>query len=183
MDNPAFIKKDPFGQQYNMHELEAYKKGYRYIDGDVVSPYGRRLKLSLTTTGYLKFSIRTGSRSDGTSKKKTVLVHRLVAHQKYGDRIYSRCVVRHLDGVCTNNDPGNVVLGSQLQNIMDINPADRRYKSLVAAKAQRRFSDSEIRKIRAEHHSYKETMEKWGISSKGTLHHILNHEYSTRMAG
>ena len=183
MDNSAFTKKDPFGQQYNMNELEAYKKGYRCFDGCVISPYGRKLKLSLTTTGYLKFSIRTGSRSDGTSKKKTVLVHRLVAYQKYGDQIYRQCVVRHLDGDCINNDPGNIVLGSQLQNILDINPADRRHKSMVAAKAQRRFTDSEIRVIREEHHSYKETMEKWGITSKGTLHHILNHEYLTRKAG
>lgn len=183
MDSSAFIKKDPFGQQFNMNELEAHKKGYKYIDGCVVSPYGRKLKLSFTTTGYLKFSIRTGSRSDGTSKKKTVLVHRLVAYQKYGDRVYNRCVVRHLDGDCTNNDPGNIVLGSQLQNILDINPADRRYKSLVAAKAQRRFTDSEIIAIRAGHHSYKKTMKKWGITSKGTLHHILNHEYATRMTG
>jgi len=183
MDNSAFIKNDPFGQQYNMNEMEAFKKGYRCIDGCIISPYGRKLKLSLTTTGYLKFSISTGSRSDGTRKKKTVLVHRLVAYQKYGDRIYRRCVVRHLDGDCINNDPGNIAIGSQMQNILDMNPEDRMHKSLVAANARRIFSDPEIKKIRAEHRSYKKTMGKWGISSKGTLHHILNHEYKSSNAG
>jgi hypothetical protein len=183
MDNLVCTKKDPFGQQFNMKEQEAYEKGYRYISGCVVSPHGKKIALSLTPTGYLKFSIRVGSRSDGTSQRKAVMVHRLVAYQKYGKMIYGRLVARHKDGNKQNNEPDNIFLGSQKQNMQDIAKEDRMEKAIVAATSIRRFTDTEIQEIRNNHTTYKETMQRYGIKSKGSLWEILNRDYVTKKAG
>lgn len=156
----------------------AYLKGYRAVDGKIISPYGRILKLGLDKTGYLKFYIYIGN-----NLRDEVYVHRLVAYQKYGNKMFnSDLVVRHLDGNRTNNKDNNILLGTQTDNLMDRPEASRMKHSIHAATKLRKFTDKEMDEIRIFHSgSYKDTMEMFSISSKGTLHRILNKEYKTKV--
>jgi hypothetical protein len=64
-------------------------------------------------------------------------------------------------------------------------PKERRLKEAIDASTHvRKFTDKEMEQIREEHaeyRSYNYIMNKWGITSKGTMHHILNHNYVTEV--
>lgn len=60
--------------------IYAYNKGYRVVDGKVISPItGKPRVLKQTDFGYFAFSI---------TNKRSIKVHRLVAYQKYGNKIF-----------------------------------------------------------------------------------------------
>ena len=93
--------------------VEASEKGYTVKDdGRLISPGGRQLKLQLYEnrpgrTQYYYFG-------SGSSKVK---VHRLVAYQKFGKRIFEPGVqVRHLDDNSLNNSWDNIGIGTQVDN-------------------------------------------------------------------
>lgn len=164
--------------------LVAYEKGYRVNDGEVISPFsGRPRKLCMDTRGYPRFSVRV--RFNGCWETEDVLVHRLAAYQKFGEKIFEPGIeVRHLDNDKLNNLFHNIDIGTPHQNSMD-RPEDRRFKESVDASTHlRKFTDREIEEIRKDHallRSYKMVMEKWEITSKGTLHYILNNNYVTKV--
>lgn len=106
---------------------------------------------------------------------RNVAVHRLQAFQKYGDLLYQDGVeVRHLDGNAENNSHENIVIGTHQQNIMDIPKQVRVKKALHASSFIRKYDKEKVIEFFQECKSYKKTMEKFSISSKGTLHFILN---------
>lgn len=154
-------------------ERTAYRKGYRVSeDGKTVtSPYrDEPCNPSMRDDGYPWFSVRTDS---GISRRCTV--HRLQAYQKFGERIYEAgIVVRHMDGNRENPAAANIEIGTSRDNQMD-RPADelRRY-ALNASKAHQKYDPSAVRAFFAVCRSYKLTQAQFGISSKGTLHYILN---------
>jgi len=185
------------------HLLDAYAKGYRVVDGNVFTPGGRQLTLRVQRTrgrGYLDFSARLYSRAV-SKHSHHICVHQLVAYQKFGDAVFEPgIVVRHLDGDCRNNLPDNIALGTDHDNYMDRPPEDRMQHACIAATHKRKFSDEQMEKIRAffveatawdaEHRrrgsktvpsAFERTMTEFGISSKGTMHHILQHDYKTRV--
>lgn len=97
---------------------EAYKKGYRVVDGVVITPLG--YSLVLVGRRYLRFSTKT------INGIYPVHVHRLVAYQKYGDKLFEKGIqVRHLDGDRFNNLEHNIALGSQRDNCFDIPKEER----------------------------------------------------------
>ena len=90
--------------------------------------------------------------------------------------------VRHLDGDSLNNEYTNITIGTNTKNQLDKPPEVRLSIAINASNKIRRFSDKELETIREFHsysNSYKETMETFGIKSKGSLHYILNTKYQT----
>jgi hypothetical protein len=154
-------------------EIEAYNMGYRVTQkGQVISHRGTLLKLSVGKGNYLLFYYRSKTRKKMVSLK----VHRLQAFQKYGHDLFEEGVVtRHKDGDSQNNYWENILIGSQSENIMDIPEHIRIEKALHATSFCRKYDKDEVINYHnAYGKSYKKTMAHFGITSKGTLHYILN---------
>lgn len=106
---------------------------------------------------------------------KQVAIHRIQAFQKYGNLLYQDGIeVRHLDGNSENNSHENIVIGTHQENIMDIPEQVRIKRALHASSFLRKYDKEKVTEFFEECKSYKKTMEKFSISSKGTLHFILN---------
>jgi len=155
-----------------MKERIAHSKGYRVTrNGVVLSRRGAR-KCSFNTSRdvpYKKFNIRI----DG--KNTNIKVHRLQAFQKYGDKIYEDyMVVRHLDGDSLNNSWDNIAIGTRSQNMMDIPAESRKDKAMHATSFVRKHDKATIIEYYSKCGSYAKTMQKFGITSKGTLWFVLN---------
>jgi hypothetical protein len=117
--------------------------------------------------------IRTSLKVEG--KNKMLFAHRLQAYQKYGDAIYSKGIlVRHLDGNKTNNHINNIAIGSNRDNMMDRSKEERTLHANNASKKTIKYNRNEVIQYYEEcGRSRKKVMEKFGISSGGTLHYIL----------
>lgn len=157
---------------------EAINKGYSIdTNGNVFGPRGI-VKLRKATHGYYVFSY-----NGGRFKTITISVHRYQAFHKFGDKIFEKGLsVRHLDGDELNNEWGNLELGTHSENMMDKPQQQRLSHAIDSSTHIRRFSDQEVGEIRdfyKKKKSYKETMEKFGIASKGSLHFLLNNQYQT----
>ena len=159
----------------------AHEKGYRVVNGQLLSPGGKPLAVTLKDGKYQRFTLKISKRD-----RRIIYVHRLVAYQKYGNKLFEKGIeVRHKDGNSFNNNNDNILLGTRSENQMDIPESERKQIRLVgrkaAQKALRKFSRTELEEIRAYHskvRSYKKTMEKFGITSKGSLHYMLNADYT-----
>lgn len=159
--------------------LEAYNKGYRIEkDGEAYSMHGQ-LNVNYDSHGYKVFYVGIGERR--TSK---VYYHRLVAYQKYGNEIFKKGMVcRHLNGNKLDNSFDNIAIGTQRDNAFDRPQEERISHAILASNNTRRFSDEEMKLLKEFYQktkSYKLTMEKFNISSKGTLYNMLNKEYVTK---
>lgn len=120
--------------------LYAVSKGYKVNEaGEILNPEGKKLKGGITNTGYLHIKVAVGH----------ILIHQLVAYQKYGDEyLYDeRLVVRHLDGSPLNNSIENISIGTQKENMLDVP------KEIRINKAKKANSGEALRKK-------KETFEK-----------------------
>lgn len=150
--------------------LAAIAKGYSVDKQGNVWYNGNLRVLKNNNRGYLQFGIRC----DGEKRPQNVPVHRLQAYQKFGDKIFeSGIVVRHLDGNSLNNNFDNIEIGTQQENMMDIPVEQRISHAKHAAATQIKYDADEIKKYHAEVKSYAKTMERFNITSKGTLFHIL----------
>ncbi len=161
--------------------LHAYEIGYRCDrQGNMTSKKGN-INPYLDSRGYYCFSVKVPNLKKNSM---SVSVHRLQAYQKYGDEIFGENIhVRHLNGNPLDNSYDNILIGSSSENSLD-RPKHSRIKNAINASNKiRRFTDSEILEIKKFHKenksTYKETMSKFNISSKGSLHYILNTEYVT----
>lgn len=165
----------------------AYDKGYRVLDNGSVRGITKFLKLQIRTNKFkqnnkiyqlYKFSIRSDK-----GKRIEVFVHKLQAYQKFGNAVFQKNIeIRHLDGNSLNNTPENISIGTSSENTLDIDPKIRHKNAINASTQIRKFTDQEMTVIKNFHNgSYKKTMEKFNISSKGTLHYILNTKYQTKV--
>lgn len=170
-----------------MKRLEeiAYEKGYRVSkDGQPLNPDGIPLRGTLSgrkNMRYLAVAIKY-SDCDGRKLKKNCPVHRIQAFQKFGHAIYGDgVVVRHLDGNQFNNSYENILIGTVSDNIMDMPSEQRREKARLASKCSplryQKDAIDAIKKDREDGMTYKELMQKYGISSKGTISYICHHDY------
>jgi hypothetical protein len=152
--------------KYTKYIIEAYNRGYRINDeGCAISPHGKVLKPLCASNGYLRFNIRINK------VHGSVFYHRLMAYQKYGELLFASDCVRHLNGDSHDNSYDNIEIGSWSDNMMDI-PKEIRVRKSINANIKYKNID-EIRNYYNNCKSYKETMERYGISSKGTLYYIL----------
>lgn len=153
-------------------ETIAWEKGY-YVNGlgEVFNKKGNKLKLT-AYNGYYQFSIRV------KSKKYRIKVHRLQAYQKFKDMIYDpTLVIRHLNGDSFDNSFNNIGIGTHHDNTMDISRDIRLQLAMNASKKAIKYPLNLVNEIKEFYNnckSYKETMEKYNIPSKGTLWYILN---------
>lgn len=159
----------------NLALIEAYNRGYRVLqDGSLVNPQGKIIKCNINFYGYKATKIR--SKSLGSIN---ILVHRLAAYQKFGHKVFKTDCVRHLDGNKLNNSISNIEIGTLSDNMMDIPKQERVIKSSKSWRNRKgglRYSDELVKEIRAYYEytkSYKNTMEKFNISHKGTLCYLL----------
>ena len=153
-------------------EMYFYNKKYRVTnDGILLSPNGV-LKTRLNK-GYCVARIRI------EGELWDLFAHRLQAYQKYGDDVYNQgIVVRHLNGVSTDNSWDNIAIGTASENMMDIPQHIRISRALHATSFVKKHDHEDIKKYYLENgKSYKKTMNNFNISSKGTLHFILNKKY------
>lgn len=156
----------------------AYRKGYR-VKNNIV--YGIRkkepLKLSCSQSGYLFFNLKI------STKTHKVFLHRLVAYEKYQEKLFEvGIVVRHLNGNSKDNSFDNICIGTQTENMLDRCSKQRLNHAIKASSCIRKYTKDQINQIKNDHSNglgYKALMEKFNISSKGTLHYILNNKYVT----
>lgn len=158
----------------------AYNLGYRVTrKGILLNSNGDEMSCRLDKHGYYERTLRVNSQD----KKWThLMIHRLQAYQKYGDKIYEPGIqVRHLNGNSTDNSYNNIGIGTAHDNAMDKDVAVRLSSSRMAAKSlPLRYSKEKILSIKNDRKNgltYGEIMKKYGISSKGTVSYICKHEY------
>jgi hypothetical protein len=144
------------------------KRGYVVTeDGMLLNPKGARVG-NIDKQGYVQSSIRIGK------KVAVFYAHRLQAFQKYGDKLFVDGVVtRHINGNSLDNSWNNIVIGSHSENMMDIPEQIRIKKAKHASSFLKKYNNDEIIDFYNTCKSYKKTMDKFGISSKGTLNYIL----------
>lgn len=148
--------------------LVAYKKGYRIIKGQIFYN-GRKGNGKLDSNGYLLIGFRN---FDG--ERRNVPVHRLVAYQKYGKKMFKKgIVVRHYDGNKKNNKEDNILIGTESDNRNDIKPEVRMRIALIASDAIRKHDHKLIIKLHKSGMSYSEIMKKTKIKSKGAISYII----------
>ncbi len=162
----------------------AHELGYVVDEyGNVISPYSnKQLKLvnsyNNTRKVYLKFSI------NHNKKHYNVMVHKLVAFQKFGkDCFGTDIVVRHLNDDSTDNSYNNIDIGTQSDNQNDRSKDDLVKCAINASTNIRKFSDivvSQIKSDRLKGMTYTQLMDKYNISSKGSVNNILNRKYVTK---
>lgn len=156
-------------QDFHRREEIAVEKGYS-VDkmGNVYSSNG--VIKTQTIGDRLRFNIRVG-----TSIKR-VKVHRLQAYQKFGDVIYKEgLVVRHLNGISTDNSWDNIGVGTQGDNICDIPEVNR-----IANASNPKYNHDAIILDHKLGMSYARIMSKYGIKSKGTISFIVKKSISSR---
>ena len=149
--------------------IRAYNKGYRIDrEGYAISPSGRKMKFRKAGKGgYYCINYKVDN------VNHSVPYHRLMAYQKFGDLLFAADCVRHLNGNHHDNSYDNIEIGTLSDNIMDI-PQEIRRRSAIIATNIKYDNVEEIREYYSKVNSYKKTMDKFNISSKGTLHYILN---------
>jgi len=133
---------DRRGTLNNQALLLAFTKGYRADEHGVVrSPRGH--VMSSRDKDYPRFSITVPGRC-----AVRVLVHRLIALQKYGEVIFEPgVVVRHKDGNPHNRHPDNVLIGTQQQNIMDMSPEQRHANGCAGGRTRRKLTTEQAREV------------------------------------
>ena len=153
---------------FNKNEITAYKLGYRVNEkGDLIGLKGN--PVGSLSNGYYKFKIRI------KNGYINCLTHRLQAYQKYGEDIYKKGIVcRHLNGNPLDNSIDNIAIGTQQDNAMDRNKQDRIAHAKLATSYWRKYNANNVKDFYKKVKSYKRTMAEFNISSKGTLHYILN---------
>lgn len=155
----------------NFSEIErlSAKRGY-FVDntGQMFTPNNKQVKTK-NRQGYVKCTVSVNGRN------VSLTAHRLVAYQKYSDKLYENGVmVRHLDGNKLNNTYENIILGSNRDNCMDIPSKERLARAINASKKTIKYDADEVYNFYIEcKKSRKKTQEHFNISSSGTLHYIL----------
>ena len=120
-------------------------------DGLLICPDGRAIVPKVSKRGYPHVSIRV--RGEGIDQK--IGVHRIVAYQKFGERLFDPgIVVRHRDCNKLNFRPGNIRIGTNLENDRENTLRIKTLKAQAARKGGamlRRFDDATVDEIRRLH--------------------------------
>ena len=157
----------------NAAVITAYENGYRIIDGIIYNPKGHPVAGSYKYPfHYHEFGLKYGKKSVG------VMVHKLVAYQKFGSAMFEPgIVVRHLNGNSLDNSKDNIEIGTALQNTMDRSPQSRREHAIKASAHVRKFKDENLLREfltdRANGVTYSKLIQKYNLS-KSTISYLLN---------
>jgi hypothetical protein len=161
-------------------EKIAYDKGYRVTnEGDAINSNNKKVGYILNS-GYEHFTINYRTKETPLGKRKTLKIatHRLQAYQKYGIKIYNEgLVVRHLNNNRFDNSKKNIAIGTHRENSLDIPKEKRVEMARHARQANTKYNAEKVKQIQSfynETKSYKLTKKMFGLTSSGTLHHIIN---------
>jgi hypothetical protein len=151
----------------------AFDKGYHVDDDGVLWSYtGNAMHPGPGSTGYPRFTLVTPE--DG---RRSVMVHRLVGLQKFGDLVFrADLVLRHLDGNPLNFKPANIGIGTERENSLDRTPEERLAHAKKAAAALRALSPAQARRLielRRRGATYRELRDRFHVSL-GTVSYLLN---------
>jgi hypothetical protein len=148
--------------------LIAFNKGFDIDKKGIVIGISKKIIKGVFVKGYVYISMRLEDRY------LRVGAHRLQTYKKFGDSMFKPgIVVRHLDGNPGNNSWDNIEIGTHSDNMQDIPKHIRVQKAEHATSFVRKHDKQAVKDYYTECLSYKKTMEKFNISSKGTLHFIL----------
>lgn len=135
-------------------------------DGRVVNPHGKVLKTRADRGGYHYFSVRRVCKCR---------VHQLQAWQKFGEKMRGQGIeVRHLDNNPSNNSDENIAIGTKVENAADKSREVVMRAVLNAASYIRKHDHSSVIEFYKQTHSYRKTQRRFGITSLGTVHFIVN---------
>ena len=160
-----------------MNKIEKiWRLGYSVDENGIVYKPNGEVQRTYINQGYEWFALRV------KEKVLKFAVHRLQAYRLYGSKMFDEGIeVRHLDGSRANNKAANIAIGTHSENMMDIPEAKRKENAAKGVAAARlvntRYDYDAIRKDRSNGMRYKDIMEKYNISSKGTLSYIINSSY------
>lgn len=151
---------------FSYNERAAFEAGFRVTEeGFCLNPRGVRI-FGRLNGGYVEISL---------SANRRFRLHRLQAFQKFGEAIYEPGnVARHKDNNKLNNRADNILIGTQLENWNDIPEQSRVEWQEKATDGASRHPHVDIVEFFQMTRSYPKTMERFGITSTGTLHYILN---------
>jgi hypothetical protein len=146
--------------------IDFFNRGYYINDcGSVFNPKNKEIGF-IKVNGYKSVALRENK------IRVSIMVHRIQAFKKYGYEIFSEgIVVRHLNGIPTDNSINNIAIGTHSDNMNDMPVTIRRSK---ASKAGKIHDHKSIILDRNKGMTYKELMRKYNISSKGTISFIIN---------
>jgi len=152
----------------NKYEISKNRGYFVCEKGELYNPQNKKIG-KLSNRGYIYFTLKINNR------KTNIFSHRLQAYQKYGDNLFQKGIeVRHKNNIKTDNSWNNILVGTHSENMMDIPKQLRIKRAIHASSFLRKHNNDEIKKFHKKYKSYKKTMEKFNISSKGTLHYILS---------
>lgn len=110
------------------------KKGWDVDEGGRVTNPKGQIREGTLTCGYLKVGVKIPELGISSYALK---IHKFQAYKKYGEEIFNPgMVVRHLNGDRGDNSWGNIVMGTQSDNMMDRDEQDR----IRHSKERRRYS-------------------------------------------
>lgn len=151
--------------------IKCYEKGYRIDKEGKIWYKNKNVKgfiLHKSKIPYLTFSVKI----EGTPYN--ILAHRLQAYQKYKEEMFKEGLeVRHLNSNSLDNSYNNIAIGTHSENMFDKPKEVRLKQANIATSYMKKHNHEEIYDYYIKCKSYKETMKKFNISSKGTLHFIL----------
>lgn len=149
--------------------LIAHERGYRVIEGNVVSPRGKNVGgFWSKKSPYKYFKLRLSK----PRKAVNVPCHQLAAYQKYGLLVASHPCVRHADGDPSNNREENILIGSHSQNQLDRPKCERLKHAKMAASKLIKYDWGAIRKDRECGMSYGKLVNKYGMSKSSLAYHF-----------
>jgi len=143
------------------------ERGYKVTkEGELFNKKG--VKVGSVQGNYHRIGVRV------KSKKVYIHTHRFQAYQKYGNKLFEEnIVVRHKNGNPLDNSWDNILIGTQLDNIMDRPVKDRLEHAKHAASFNKKYDYDSILNDRNKGMTYRELMNKYNISSKGTIGYII----------
>jgi len=120
--------------------LYAVERGYHVTDdGQLYGPHG--LIHPLMCKGYPAFTANMPDKF-----RRRVMVHRLTAYQKYGEKMFEPGMeVRHRDGNKLNFRPDNILIGTRRDNVGDIPPDARKLMARKAVASRGRVIAERVR--------------------------------------
>lgn len=150
---------------------KSIEKGYIINDDNSVYYNNKERKLFKDRKGYLYFTIRNNN------KLLKIYIHKSIALKKFSNKVFDKnIVIRHLDGNKENNLFSNIEIGTQSDNILDINQEKRLKNSINASQKIRKFTNNEIDSIIKDKNngfSYKELINKYG-ATKSFYSYLFN---------
>lgn len=157
--------------------LEAFEAGYDINKNGHLIRKDKTIKSNFNgvINGYSYISLRLPSNS-----RAQVLIHKMQAYKKFGDSMFEKgIVVRHKNGIKTDNSWDNILIGTASENQLDI-PEKIRIKSATIAsrKMQNNIRTYEERCLIYEDLKngipYNEILKRHNLNSKGTLSFMKN---------